>query len=354
MGTNSWLERAACLVIGTFTVCLLRPTTATASSDAPPLPSKSVALSSQEGDNFIHPAFQDMLDVIRSRDGFIAALDQSGGSTPKALEAVGLISDRDYVVGESSMYDAIHSVRSRLMTSTAFMSDRILGAILFEDTAFHRQVEGIPTPQYLWEQKRIVPFLKIDKGMQDEQDGVQLLKDIPNLETLVKEAASRGIFGTKMRSLIRHANIEGIEAVVAQQFAVAKKIISASGLIPIIEPEVDIYCPDKVKCEEILRNSILRHLDALNEDETVILKLSLPSTDNIYEPCANHPRCLRLVALSGGYSRQEANNILERQSKMIASFSRALVEGISMSMEDTEFDGVLKASIDSIYRSSLT
>ena len=274
---------------------------------------------------------------------------QSGGSTPKALKAYGT-PDSDYVEGEESMFDAVHAMRTRIITANAFTGDQILGAILFENT-MDRQIDGIPTSKYLWEKKQVIPFLKVDKGLADEEDGVQIMKPMPALDDLLKRAKAAGIFGTKMRSNINSANETGIQKVVQQQFAVGKQIIAA-GLIPIIEPEVNIHSADKADSEKILKKELLAALDELEDGEEVMLKLSLPSEANFYRELVQHPKCVRVVALSGGYSRDEANDILSKQEGMIASFSRALSEGLAYAQSESEFDGILAKSIDAIYAAS--
>jgi fructose-bisphosphate aldolase class I len=248
------------------------------------------------------------------------------------------------------MYDMVHQMRSRIITSKNFTGDRVLGAILFENT-MDRQIEGIPTSQFLWEKKNIVPFLKVDKGLAEEENGVQLMKPIPGLAELLKRAKAAGMYGTKMRSVVKTANPVGIKAIVDQQFEIAKQIIAA-GLVPIIEPEVDINSPDKEVCEGILEASLLEHLDKLGADEKVMLKLTIPSKVNYYRECIVHTKCIRVVALSGGYSRDKANELLAKQTGMIASFSRALTEGLSHSMTDDEFDKTLDASVQSIFDAS--
>ena len=288
-------------------------------------------------------------EKVMKADGFLAALDQSGGSTPKALRLYG-IPDGDYVAGEESMFDMVHDMRTRIMTSASFTGERILGAILFENT-MDREVEGKPTSQYLWEVKNVVPFLKVDKGLAAEENGVQVMKPMPGLDDLLKRAKAAGIFGTKMRSVIKTANEEGIKAIVDQQFEVGKRIIAA-GLCPIIEPEVDIKSPQKKECEEMLKASILKALDALGDDEIVMLKLSLPTVENHYLELVEHPKVLRVVALSGGYAREEANEILSKQKGMIASFSRALTEGLSHTMSAEDFDSTLDKAIGSIFEAS--
>ena len=290
----------------------------------------------------------EMLAQVEHGDGFIAALDQSGGSTPKALALYGVTEDQ--YAGEDEMFDAMHAMRSRIMTSRAFTGERVVGAILFEQT-MDRTVEGRDTPSYLWDVKHVVPFLKVDKGLADEADGVQLMKPIPGLDELLARAVAKGVFGTKMRSVIKLADEVGVEAVVAQQFEVAQQILDA-GLVPIIEPEVDIHSPQKAAAEELLKASIVRHLDALGGDDRVMLKLSLPTEDGFYAELIDHPRVIRVVALSGGYARDEANRILARNPGMIASFSRALTEGLTAQQGDDEFDTDLDAAIGSIFEAS--
>jgi fructose-bisphosphate aldolase class I len=294
-------------------------------------------------------SFDLQLEKLETADGFIAALDQSGGSTPKALRIYG-IPDDWYVVGEKSMFDAIHSMRTRIMKSPVFNGERILGAILFEDT-MDRTVHGIETARYLWSVKNIVPFLKVDKGLMEAANGVQLMKPIPDLNVLLARAKEAGVFGTKMRSVITQANERGIEEIVDQQFELGKQI-TAAGLIPVIEPEVDVNSPEKKEAEVLLKVELLKHLDALAEGEKVILKLSLPSVDNFYKECIEHPKCLRVVALSGGYSRALANEILARQHGMIASFSRALTEGLAHQMSEKQFEATLDGAIRSIFEAS--
>jgi fructose-bisphosphate aldolase class I len=292
----------------------------------------------------------DQFRKMGTQDGFIAALDQSGGSTPKALKAYGI--GEDAWSNDEEMFGVIHAMRTRIITSPAFNGDRILGAILFENT-MDRDIEGVPTATYLWERKKVVPILKVDKGLADAQDGVQLMKPMPGLDALLKKAVSKGIFGTKMRSVIKEADGKGIAAIADQQFEIGKQI-SAAGLVPILEPEVDIRCPDKAKAESLLKGRILAGLDALGADQTVMLKLTLPEEDNLYRECIEHPRVLRVVALSGGYSRDEANVRLARQHGMVASFSRALVEGMTAQQTDEEFNAALDASIQSIFEASKT
>jgi fructose-bisphosphate aldolase class I len=290
------------------------------------------------------------LEKVRSQQGFLAALDQSGGSTPKALKLYG-IAESEYS-GEQQMFDKVHEMRTRIITSKSFNGDRILGAILFENT-MDREIDGKPTATYLWENKRVVPFLKVDKGLAEEADGVQLMKPIPDLDKLLARAVKNGIFGTKMRSVIKSANPKGIQAVVDQQFELARRILAA-GLVPIVEPEVDIKSPSKAECEKLLEAAILAQLDELEGDQKVMLKLTLPDQDDFYAECIAHPQCLRVVALSGGYTREEANRKLARNKGMIASFSRALTEGLSARQTDEQFDEALDQSIQSIFEASRT
>jgi len=294
--------------------------------------------------------FEQQKAKFRSQAGFIAALDQSGGSTPKALKLYGI--PESAYSGDAQMMDLIHAMRTRIITSPSFNGDRILAAILFENT-MDREIEGRATAEYLWDVKKVVPILKVDKGLQDEADGVQLMKPMPGLDGLLARARAKGIFGTKMRSVIKQANPAGIKAIVAQQFEVAKQIIAA-GLVPIIEPEVDIKCPDKAGAEDLLKAEILAQLDRLPEGQLVMLKLTIPTRDNLYADCIRHPRVLKVVALSGGYSRAEANEKLARQHGMVASFSRALTEGLTAQQSDAEFDQALDAAIESIYQASKT
>ena len=293
---------------------------------------------------------QQQLDKVRTGTGFIAALDQSGGSTPKALRLYGI--EEDAYSGEDEMYDLIHAMRSRIMTSPAFTGDRILGAILFEMT-MDREVEGVPSATYLWEAKGVVPFLKVDKGLADDADGAQVMKPMPDLDALLARANDAGIFGTKMRSVIKEANPAGVEAVVAQQFEVARQILGA-GLVPIIEPEVDINSATKAEAEGLLRDAITAHLDSIDESAPVMLKLTLPSEDNFYADLIADPRVLRVVALSGGYSREQSNELLSRNHGMIASFSRALTEGLSAQQTDDEFNATLDSTIAGIVAASAT
>jgi fructose-bisphosphate aldolase class I len=287
---------------------------------------------------------------FRNQPGFIAALDQSGGSTPKALKLYG-IAEGTYS-GDVQMMDLIHAMRSRIITSPSFNGDRVLGAILFENT-MDRQVEGRDTADYLWNVKRIVPILKVDQGLEADANGVQLMKPIPNLDKLLARAKAKGIFGTKMRSVIKQANPAGIKAIADQQFEVGRQIIAA-GLVPIIEPEVDIHCPDKAAAEDLLKAAIKAKLDQLPEGQLVMLKLTIPSKDNLYADLIAHPRVLKVVALSGGYTRNDANERLARQKGMIASFSRALTEGLTAQQSPEEFDSALDAAVESIYQASKT
>ena len=292
---------------------------------------------------------KEQFDIMKNRKGFIAALDQSGGSTPKALALYGI--SEDSYNGEEEMFTLVHEMRSRIVTSPAFSSEHILGAILFEQT-MDRKIDDLYTADYLWEKKRIVPFLKVDKGLDAEADGVQLMKPNPNLDTLLAHANERHIFGTKMRSVIKSANREGIKKVVAQQFEVGKQIIAA-GLIPIIEPEVDIHSADKAESETILKEELVLALDTLNPNQFVMLKLSIPSVDDFYKELIAHPQVVRVVALSGGYSREEANEKLTHNPGLIASFSRALSEGLSAGLSDDEFRNTLAESIQSIFGASI-
>jgi len=294
--------------------------------------------------------FEKQLEKMRSADGFIAALDQSGGSTPKALGHYGIKADA--WSNDEEMFDLVHEMRTRIITSPSFTGDRILAAILFENT-MDRSIAGKPTADYLWDVKKIVPILKVDKGLAQEKDGVQLMKPIDGLGALLEKAKAKHIFGTKMRSVIKHADEKGVAAIVKQQFEIAKQIIAA-GLVPIIEPEVDIHCPDKAEAEQLLKAGIVKELDALGPDQLVMLKLTLPDVDNLYADCIEHPNVVRVVALSGGYSRAEANEKLARNHKMVASFSRALAEGLSAQQSDAEFNEMLKESVESIYAASIT
>lgn len=294
--------------------------------------------------------FDAQLQKIKNDQGFIAALDQSGGSTPKALQLYGV--NADAWTNEQGMYDVVHKMRTRIITSPAFSGKRLIGAILFENT-MDRDILGKLTPTYLWEVKGVVPFLKVDKGMADEQDGAQVMKPIGGLDALLTKAKSKNVFGTKMRSVIKQANAAGIDAVVKQQFEIGKQIIAA-GLVPIIEPEVDIKTPNKDKAEDLLKAAILKELNALKPEQRVMLKLTIPDKDNLYTDLIKHKNVLRLVALSGGYSRDEANKRLARNNGMTASFSRALAEGLTAQQSDAEFNAMLDASIESIFRASIT
>ncbi|MAG09648.1 MAG: fructose bisphosphate aldolase [Actinobacteria bacterium] len=291
---------------------------------------------------------EQQLQRVRNDDGFIAALDQSGGSTPKALGLYG-IADGSWA-DEEEMFDLVHAMRSRIMMSSAFSGERVLGAILFEMT-MDRLVDGIPTASYLWQRKNVVPFLKVDKGLADQVDGAQVMKPIPDLDALLERAVTAGIFGTKMRSVISSANPAGVSAVVSQQFEVGRQILSA-GLVPIIEPEVDIHAPDKAQAEEMLRDAILNELATVDADSPVMLKLTLPEVDGLYDVFVNHDSVARVVALSGGYSREVANERLSRNRGVIASFSRALTEGLAAGQTDAEFDAMLDGAIEGIYQAS--
>ena len=294
--------------------------------------------------------FEQQKTKFRTQAGFIAALDQSGGSTPKALKLYG-IAESAYS-GDAQMMDPIHAMRTRIITSPSFNGDRILAAILFENT-MDRDIQGRPTADYLWDVKKVVPILKVDKGLEAEANGVQLMKPMPDLDKLLARAKAKGIFGTKMRSVIKQANPAGIQAIVNQQFAIGRQIIAA-GLVPIIEPEVDIHCPDKAAAEDLLKAAILAALGKLPEGQLVMLKLTIPTRDNLYADCIAHPRVLKVVALSGGYSRDEANTRLARQKGMVASFSRALTEGLTAQQSDAQFDAALDQAIESIYQASKT
>ena len=292
---------------------------------------------------------KDMLEKIKSGKGFIAALDQSGGSTPKALKLYG-IEESEYS-GEPAMFDLIHKMRSRLIKSSVFNGDRIVGAILFEMT-MEREIDGIGSAEYLWSKKKIVPFLKVDNGLADEVNDVQLMKPIPELASRINAAVKHGVFGTKMRSVINLANSNGIEAIVAQQFEIGKQII-AGGLVPIIEPEVNIKSAQKAQAEDLLKTSLLKHLNLLSGEQNVMLKLSIPTQANLYQELTKHPRVIKIVALSGGYSRDEANKLLAQNTGVIASFSRALTEGLSDKQSDSDFDATLNTTIQSIYEASI-
>ena len=291
----------------------------------------------------------EQLEKIRQGDGFIAALDQSGGSTPKALKAYGV--GEDAYSNDSEMFDRIHEMRTRIITSPAFDGERVIGAILFENT-MDRDIEGRGTAEYLWSEKRIVPFLKVDKGLAAEADGVQLMKPMPNLDALLARARDRQIFGTKMRSVISRADRKGVQAIADQQFEVGTQILAA-GLVPILEPEIDIHAPDKRQAETLLRDALLAGLEGLPDDEVVMFKVTLPEEDGFYSALADHPRVLKVVALSGGYSRDEANARLARNPGIIASFSRALTEGLRADQSDEEFNAALDEAIGSIYHASV-
>lgn len=293
---------------------------------------------------------EQQLQKIKSHPGFIAALDQSGGSTPKALALYGI--KKDAWSNEEEMFAMVHQMRSRIITSPAFNGERIIGAILFENT-MDRDIDGQPTADYLWNVKGVVPFLKVDNGLDPEKEGVQLMKPMPALAALLQKGKSKHIFGTKMRSFIKQANAAGIKEIVDQQFDVGAQI-SAAGLIPILEPEIDIHCPEKSKAEELLKAAILERLDQLPADELVMLKLTLPEQDNFYTDLVKHPKVLRVVALSGGYSRDEANDRLRRNHGVVASFSRALAEGLTAQQSDAEFNAMLDKSIQSIFEASNT
>jgi fructose-bisphosphate aldolase class I len=293
---------------------------------------------------------EQQLQKIRTAAGFVAALDQSGGSTPKALAGYGI--GEDAWSSDEEMFDIVHQMRTRMIVSPAFNGRRILAAILFENT-MDRTIEGESTPSYLWDVKNVVPFLKVDKGLAEEQDGAQVMKPMPDLDSLLARARSKGVFGTKMRSVIKQANADGVGAVARQQFEVGRQIMAA-GLVPIIEPEIDIHCPDKAEAESLLRTALLDALNALAPDQLVMLKLTLPEVDNLYADCLAHPNVVRVVALSGGYSREEANTRLARNNGVIASFSRALSEGLNAQQSDEEFDAMLDATIESIFQASST
>jgi fructose-bisphosphate aldolase class I len=292
---------------------------------------------------------QQMFDQVKAGKGFIAALDQSGGSTPKALKLYGV--DESEYSGDEAMFDLIHKMRSRLIKSKVFTGDRIVGAILFEMT-MERQIDGIGSAEFLWSKKKIVPFLKIDSGLAAEVNDVQIMKPIPELAGRIAAANKHGVFGTKMRSVINLANAKGIEAVVAQQFEIGKEII-AGGLIPIIEPEVNIKSAQKEQAEDILKTCLLNHLNKLSDAQTVMLKLTIPTMTNLYQELVAHPRVLKVVALSGGYARDEANQLLSQNKGVIASFSRALTEGLSAKQNDDQFDALLDSTIQSIYNASV-
>ena len=290
------------------------------------------------------------LQKMKTHPGFIAALDQSGGSTPNALRYYGI--KEGAWSNEEEMFAIVHQMRTRIMTSPSFTGERILAAILFENT-MDRDIEKRPTADYLWNVKRVVPFLKVDQGLAAEKDGVQLMKPMPALAALLDKAKAKGIFGTKMRSVIKHANAASIKDVVSQQFEIGEQI-SAAGLVPIIEPEVDIHCPDKAEAEEMLKPALLKGLNELPAGQLVMLKLTLPEQGDFYADCIRHPNVVRVVALSGGYTREEANDRLRRNHGMVASFSRALVEGLTAQQSDAEFNAMLDASIQSIFEASNT
>lgn len=291
---------------------------------------------------------KDMAAQAAHKDGFIAALDQSGGSTPKALKLYGV--NESAWSNDAEMFDLVHQMRTRIIKSPAFTGDKVMGAILFEQT-MDREIDGTPTAQYLWEKRHVVPFLKIDQGLAEAQDGVKLMKPMPNLDALLKRAVAKGIFGTKERSVIDAANPKGIAAVVKQQFEVGKQVL-AHGLVPIIEPEVTISISDKAEAEDILLAEIRKHLDEVPAGKQVMLKLTLPTKANLYKPLVDDPRVMRVVALSGGYSRDDANAKLKQNDGMIASFSRALTEGLSAGQSDSEFNAALGSAIDSIFEAS--
>ena len=293
-------------------------------------------------------AQQAMLDKLKTQTGFIAALDQSGGSTPKALRLYG-IEESEYSSDEE-MFNLVHEMRTRIITSTPFSGERVLGAILFENT-LDREIEGMSSAHYLWQKKRVIPFLKVDKGLAEESNGVQVMKPMPGLDALLAKAVAQDVFGTKMRSVVKLANHQGIKDVVAQQFEVGKQILAA-GLVPIIEPEVDIHSPQKAEAEALLKLEILTQLILLNEGQEVMLKLTLPTEANFYKELVDHPRVLKVVALSGGYSREEANAKLAENQGMIASFSRALTEGVSAKQSQEEFEATLDKAIEDIYQAS--
>jgi len=293
-------------------------------------------------------AQQAMLDKLKTQTGFIAALDQSGGSTPKALRLYG-IEESEYSSDEE-MFNLVHEMRTRIITSTPFSGERVLGAILFENT-LDREIEGMSSAHYLWQKKRVIPFLKVDKGLAEESNGVQVMKPMLGLDALLAKAVAQDVFGTKMRSVVKLANHQGIKDVVAQQFEIGKQILGA-GLVPIIEPEVDIHSPQKAEAEALLKLEILTQLNLLNEGQEVMLKLTLPTEANFYKELVDHPRVLKVVALSGGYSRDDANAKLAENQGMIASFSRALTEGVSAQQSQEEFEATLDKAIEGIYQAS--
>jgi len=293
---------------------------------------------------------QEQLNRMQHDKGFIAALDQSGGSTPKALKAYGI--DESAYHGDDEMFTRVHEMRTRIIKSPSFDKNEILAAILFENT-MDRQIDGIFTADFLWEKKGIIPILKVDKGLAEEKDGVQLMKPIPGLDALLDRAKERHIFGTKMRSVIKQANPAGIRAIIDQQFEVGMQIVR-KGLVPILEPEVDIHCPDKEKAEEIMLGAIKEHLAKLPADAKIMFKITIPTVDNLYEGIMKDPHVIRVVALSGGYTQDDANEKLARNRGLIASFSRALAQELRVSQSDAEFDAVLKKAVDGIYRASIT
>jgi fructose-bisphosphate aldolase class I len=286
---------------------------------------------------------------MKNGKGFIAALDQSGGSTPKALSLYGV--QPESYSGEAAMFDLVHQMRTRIIKSPSFTSDRVIGVILFEMT-MDRQIDGLGSAEFLWQKKNIVPFLKVDNGLADEKDGAQVMKPIPELDARLTSALSHGVFGTKMRSVIKQANAAGVNAVVDQQFEIGK-VICAKGLVPIIEPEVDIKCPDKAAAEDLLLAALTKHLDKLSDNQNVMLKLTLPEKAGLYTPLTKHPRVVRVVALSGGYSRDHANEVLAKNPNVIASFSRALSEGLTAQQSDAQFDATLNTAIQAIYEASI-
>ena len=294
---------------------------------------------------------EQQLQRVRDRDGFIAALDQSGGSTPKALRLYG-VDDGAAYSNDDEMFSVVHEMRTRIITSPSFDGDRILGAILFENT-MDREIGDKPSARYLWEDKNVVPFLKVDKGLAAETDGAQVMKPMPELDALLDRAKANGVFGTKMRSVIKLANPAGVRAVVDQQFEIGRRIVGA-GLVPIIEPEIDIHSPEKEQAEVLLKEALLSHLDGLAPDQKVMLKLTLPERENFYGACVKHPNVLKVAALSGGYTREEANARMARNNGVIASFSRALTEGLTAQQTDGEFDAMLDSSIASIFEASKT
>jgi fructose-bisphosphate aldolase, class I len=315
----------------------------------PPPPGDPVECTPVPTDTHGATVNQEQFDKIKTGNGFIAALDQSGGSTPKALKLYG-VEESEYS-GEDEMFDRIHEMRTRIVTSPAFTGERILGAILFEMT-MDRQIGGKGSAAYLWEDKHVVPFLKVDKGLADEADGAQVMKPMPGLDALLERAVGLGVFGTKMRSVIKLGNPAGVDAVVSQQFEVGRQILDA-GLVPIIEPEIDIKSPEKAEAEALLKAGILSELAGVPDGQAVMLKLTLPEADGFYTELVEHPKVLRVVALSGGYTREEANARLARNKGVVASFSRALTEGLSAQQSDDEFNAMLDSSIQSIYEASI-